>query len=391
MKRRKYSIIATLEVRHDYYSGPAVKGLRWMPSPQTQGWMQAQGLLCRAQGSRLYILAPLGEDLRPLRPWKGISSWVFYLLIDHPSFALITPLRGWGDQRRYYFSSWTGLEKEGETYLHPLPGPYAADRDYELGDQVVQDQMVYEARQAMKAPAPVPGDSSDHWRSMGGEPRVGEDSLVPFAGARHPLPLEPTEEEASLSWQVFYPDPLTGQGNIPALPPQVLDLDIPAEEQFLDLSRVRPGICRLEVQGQSFWLYRVGSSLPRSLLGLVELPFSGHQDPDQDLMDGEGTVRRRNFVLHFGSRSAHWLYQTRSGQVSAVKEKEDRIQFESLPGNRYLSLLPVPMVERPPWEIHLESTLLGQVGPLRIPSPPSLFYFEKEGKRIPCIQQHLAY
>lgn len=387
--RLKYTMISMLDVQHDFFEGLEGAALEWVPSSSTQRWMKAHGLICRYRGSRLYVLAPLDEDQRPLRPWKGIPSWVFHIRILEESFARVTHLPGFDRQHRYYFSSLEGIEKSGKYYLHPLPRHFEADRDYEAGDRVLLGDKVYESRQQIKAPAAPPASSPAQWRELGPEPRVDDQSLVRFAGSRLGIRLEEAVEE--VEYQFYHRHPETGVFDLGAHPPHTIEFPGPEQEVSLDLSFLRPGIYLLELNGESRRIYREESSVTGGLLGVAEIAFGGHSSADWDLMTGEGRVRRRDFSLHFGARSAYWLYQTRTAQVTALKEKENRIEFESLPGNRYLSSLPVPMKQKPDLEIHLESTLLGQVGPLRMPSPQSLRLFEKNGKQIPCIQQHLSY
>lgn len=385
--RRRYAIMARLEVLHDFYETQRSGDLEWVPIPSSRMRMEAAGILYRSVGSALYLLAPVNEEDEPRLPWFDAKPWVFQFRIRNPHFASWTHLPGFDGRRKYYFTSHQGLTIGDKRYLHVWPQAHQEGKAYEPGDQVWASGGQYECTRPAAPGSPAPSGDSTFWRWVGDRPRMAEPLMVlPASGwHRHPVALGKQFE-----WQVFYPGTTGFDFDVPATPLHSLNLPEPASEILLDLRNIS-GLCQLVVNGEPTLLYRDESMTGRDFLGAVALYPSGHEDASRNLLTAEGKLQGPEFCLHFGSKSAHYLFVARSAEVTAIKEKDSKVVFQQLPGSSFLSELPLPIRERPQGEFFLESNSLGQVGPLGLPSPYSLTQMMHEGRPITCLQRYLSY
>src|SRR5690606_14356229 len=108
--RRKYTIVTSLDIHHDFYEGNRSRDLEWIPAPSTLERFQSMGLVYKRYGSQLFILANIDDQHKPLSPWDLRDPWVFFFRIRNGRFGHVTNLPGLDDQLKYYFSSLRGVK-----------------------------------------------------------------------------------------------------------------------------------------------------------------------------------------------------------------------------------------------------------------------------------------
>lgn len=352
----RWSILARIDILHDYHVDGICRAFDWRPSRQTAELLSALRLRCRIVDHKLLVLVEVDDAGEPLVAIPPEARMVFRLELVDPAFMAFTNLDE--DQlrsRRFHFTNLGGAGAIAPSVVSaPLPRSlpaWDAGRKFAPGAFVRHGGNTYECQRVSLGNIPDPAGTAFWVPKPLGQYASGQD-LVALRGmsARYALAAAAPVHHV----QVFGLDPATG--NLSKLLRDSLTefAPDPTSEVVVDLSGWPPGRYRVVIDGEAFESWHDDDT--DGIFGIVEL---FHHLPPTDpfsQFDATGKVREIAYNIRFANRRAYWRYLTPLHKVADIRPTVDHaLASPFAPGSLdpsaptrkdfFVSLDPLPLSE----------------------------------------------
>lgn len=385
-----YKILFSVSVLNEYYTDSFCGDFEILPSAGTLSVLNRHGLLWKAVGHKLIVLARTDGSDKPLIPLKASTRFSFYLRLANPYFYNFTNLSyNPAGNVRYCFSNVNQTKVGADRYLTVKIAAYSNTRTYVVGDFAANASgEIFEAIRASK-PGNVHALSDvNFWTKRAKFQYANAGDLVevtPFVYSFSCIPA------SSFVIDVFGLNPAGGSYDLKVMDTLHLTFDKPQNQVPLRLDSLPAGRYRLKVNSEEKIIYMDEQLAYRNAFGLIEIFNHLPASSDFALLDATGKIKSPVFTLRFANRAVIWKYLARSSDVTAVQDSSASITFLAEPGNQFVSKVPVPLKEKPVKTILLKSVLLGDVLPLPNPGTDRLGTITRNGNTYLCSELYLNY
>ncbi|HKG07955.1 MAG TPA: hypothetical protein VKB19_15925 [Pedobacter sp.] len=385
-----YKILFTVNVLNEYYTDLFCRDFEILPSADTISRLTRHGLLWKAVGHKLIVLARTDAAGKPLIPIKPAVKFSFYLKLANPHFYNFTNL-GYNplEPKRYYFSNSNQSKVGTDLFVSSKIGAYSNTKIYEVGNFAANASgEVFEAIRGNKPGNVHALSDANFWIKRTKVPYVSSTDLLevtPFVYVFNCIAA------TNFVVDVYGCNPAGGAYDLKVMDTRNLTFDKPQSLFPVRLDSLAPGKYRLKVNGEEKIVYMDGQLSYRAVFGLIEVFNYLPPASDFSLLDVAGKLKSPVFSLRFASRAVIWKYLARSSDVTAVKDTSSAITFVAEPGNQFVSKVPVLLREKAIKTLVLKSVLLGDVLPLPNPGTDRLGSIVKNGNTYLCSEVYLNY
>jgi hypothetical protein len=365
----KYSILFTVELQHDYYTGKLCKDFQIVPTPDCDAMFRNMQLLYKNAGNKLIVLAS-NDGGKPFINIDPTAVFRFYLLLQNPYFLNFTNA-DWKQRegKRYVFDNLTGNQTGSNLFLtRPLP-VYAAGTSYLPGQLVMNNEIdrdVFEAIADNPSPSATTTDSA-FWQPKAKDQYAGDADLTEFTGAAYAFGLSVGVTSSSV--EIFGFNTLSGDFTRKIGATVITNYTNALTAIPVDLGHLRPGKYRIRVNGATDkMVYYDPQAINKNVYGVVEIHQHLPAANSFSVLGVGGTIRTtpNKYLIQFANRSVIWKYIFKTAHTDVVDGSPNNYQFSALGGSPliFVSDKPIPLTQSPVKTFFMQPN---NVGP---PDPP---------------------
>lgn len=424
-----YSILFSIQLPHEYYTLLAGEDFELKPTAACAELMRNQAIIWRQSGHKLSILVqsedgPANQQLL-FKLIDPAAVFGFYLKLKRASILNVSNL-DWtpSSSKRLYF---TNLHQNKVVAANPAPPPatltslyltrpiaaYNSASAYQPGAlaKAAAGNKIFEAIKGSKSPGNIhnPENLADpdrlkYWAERGEFQYVSGADMLECTGPFYTY--TPAVASDNYLVKVSGLNRATNAYDLPAADDLLLTFSEVQPAVIIDLSKLKPGKYRLQVNGETpVDLYYDSQLFGPGVMGLIEI--FNHLDKASDFSllgetpsPGPGIPAQLNilknpaFTIRFANRRTIWRYIAQTSLLQDVTDSGGKYSFTAA-GLEFTSNQPIPLSQTPLKTLKVEfssSSPPEPEGPLQNPSPDiQRRLTDSDGDTYYCSEIYLNY
>ncbi|MFA5245377.1 MAG: hypothetical protein WC380_08750 [Pedobacter sp.] len=389
----RYKILFSIEIRHDYYTDSKSNDFEISPSPETVLVLKGQGMLFKVVENKLIVLIRVDENGKALIDFSKSGKLTFFMKLANPYFSNFTNLGHHpSDSKKYYFSNINQTKVGSDLYLSSKIPLYNNANDYPVGTLASNvSDTVFEAIKSSSSASKHALTNKDYWMNRGKIQYVNPNDLVeatPF------IYLFKTTSDTDFIVNIYTLNHNTGAYDRQVTDTLNLSFSNPQTSIPVRLEKLPKGYYRIEVNGQSRYVYTDSNAVYNNIFGIIEIFNFLSASSSFALFDASGTANASLFTIRLPNRALIWKYVAKSNDVLSVKDSRpppQKLSFIHLTGNEFISAKPVPVSQAPLKTLSLESAALGNISSIANPGTERLGTIEIDGDTYCSAEVYLNY
>lgn len=381
-----YSILATVSLRHDYYSDGRCPDFQVRPTEQTQAVMRGLSILSRMIGDTLVLLVKVDEAGKAYQSLPRDLRLNFYLELVNTDFLNFSNAPA-ANGMACYCSNIFHTEIADTLYVNsPVPA-FNAAKSYLIGDMVADGGAIYEAIRPVSPGSHATADA-DFWQLRLSEQYVHSGDLIILSdGSLH---LDVTAA-GSFAVDIFSLNLQTRVFDV-LVESQALSFPANVTELSLNLQHLPPAKYRIAINGLDHFVYIDRTASYARVYGILELYNCFPAADDFGWVDADGIPKGLDHELRFANRLAIWKYITRTTNVTAIENTAAPDAFEAGDEPRqFVSRKPLFMQQQPVKTLRVLSGATVLASRLANPPPDRIATCTENGNEYFCAEMYLNY
>lgn len=366
-----YKILFSVNLLHDYYADGKSRDFLVMPTQDCADILKNYRLIFRQIENRIILLAPVkqnGKDFKLEFEILENTVFRFYLLIDNPYFLNITSLSGPDIKTQKLYCCNQNINTVGVVSFLTKPlEAYKKTTTYNQGSLVTDNNgIVFECLQKNPAGAKSqPLTEGVFWKKTNTNNQyVTANDFVKFSGN---LLSDVLIDKASVILEKY--NPASGKMDFEIIN-ETIDLNQNQSKILRLFSSAAPGYYRLTVNGNSNEMYVDSAMEARKSFAVVEILHQSALQESMRVLDKNGNIQGKQFVIQFKNRSAVWKYNFNvfDPKYKISDTSDSPYSFSSAGNNSLASDTPIPLTEQPLKTLSLKKDTISILDKLKNPA-----------------------
>ncbi|MGB1204923.1 MAG: hypothetical protein ACPG5B_04705 [Chitinophagales bacterium] len=340
----QYKTLFTISFLHDYFADGKLKKMIIEPTIKTRKTLNQHRLIYKVSDNQLSVIAQ-SNDTKPTIKFSDFFKLTFTLKITEPYFYNYTNVsfKNFRDTA-FYFSNTNNNNFQDTLNLSQVIETYQAEKIYHLGSLVSYKGIIFEA--IMEAANTIPKKNSKNWQKI--------EQNIQYVTSNDKVSLAAAPNYSAVANRHI----------------KLLDY---AKDTYLEhYHRLEPaiGLCLIKnEQAEAKRVYIDAHINQQRPVGIVEIMHRADISADYALLDKNGDIAYKHFVVRFKNRSTIWRYLVRGQQAEMLEDVSKKYIFNKISNSEFVSQTPIPLSQKPHSHLELELENLQKVRKLPNPSP----------------------